>query len=232
MKASNRRKFEMGGRVQKFFTDHPDSSPGSVTALAQLKERLDRAKQLDRQQVLGISQVRSAAREKAKLRKLIRSSHLVHLATIAQGVSAKPELAARFVLQPVNVPFMTFRTSAGSMLAEAESNTDLLVQHGLAESVLEGLKQKLERYDAEVDRFNVGRAAHVGASAELDVAARDVVQIVTAMDGLNRARFADDPELLAAWISASNTFGPVHTSEKPAEPEQAPPSSGESRKSA
>jgi hypothetical protein len=29
------------------------------------------------------------------------------------------------------------------------------------------------------------------------------------MDGLNRFRFANDPESLAAWESASNTFGPV-----------------------
>jgi hypothetical protein len=49
-----------------------------------------------------------------------------------------------------------------------------------------------------VERFTSRRAAHVGASAELDVVARDVVHIVTVMDGLNRARFAEDAELLAA----------------------------------
>jgi hypothetical protein len=222
----------MGGRVLKFSTDHPDSSAGYATALAQLKERLARARQLGEQQRLGISQVRSASREKAKLRKQLRSSHLVHLATIAQGVATMPELAARFVLQPVNAPYMTFRTSAGGMVAEAEGNLDVLVQHGLAESVLESLKKALQRFDEEVDRFNAGRAAHVGASAELEVVARDVVQIVTAMDGLNRARFAEDAEQLAAWTSASNTFGPVHTSEQPSAPEVTPPSGGESSKSA
>ncbi len=39
--------------------------------------------------------------------------------------------------------------------------------------------------------------------------ADEVIQIVRLMDGAYRFRFANDPELLAAWGSASNTFGPV-----------------------
>jgi hypothetical protein len=79
-----------------------------------------------------------------------------------------------------------------------------------------------------VERFTSRRAAHVGASAELDVVARDVVHIVTVMDGLNRARFAEDAELLAAWESASNTFGPLRAGEKSTSPEETPPSGRES----
>jgi hypothetical protein len=49
-----------------------------------------------------------------------------------------------------------------------------------------------------------GRQAHVGARAELRAVADEIVQIVRVMDGLNRYRFKNDPNLLASWESASN----------------------------
>ena len=53
-----------------------------------------------------------------------------------------------------------------------------------------------------------GRRAHVGASAELDAVAEELIQIVRLMDGANHYRFADDADSLAGWESASNVFGP------------------------
>jgi len=220
----------MGERVLSFSKAHPDPSSGFATMVAQLGERLARARVLAEQQRIGLSEVRSATRDKAKIRKLARSSHLKHLSTVAQGITEKPELAAKFELESQNVPYTVFRTAAGGMMADAESNKDLLVQHGLAESALEGLKKNLQEFDQAVDRFNVGRAAHVGASAELDVAGRDIVHIVSVMHGLNRGRFADDAELLAGWESASTTFGPRTGGEKAAAPEKRPPAGGDSRK--
>jgi hypothetical protein len=71
-----------------------------------------------------------------------------------------------------------------------------------------------------VERGTDGRRAHVGAQAELDAIADEVVQVVRLMDGLNRFRFANDPESLAAWDSASNTFGPPRSGGKAAPSEQ------------
>ncbi len=59
--------------------------------------------------------------------------------------------------------------------------------------------------------------AHVGARAELDAIADEVVQVVRLMDGLNRFRFANEPESLATWGSASNTFGPPRSGGKTVE---------------
>ncbi len=100
------------------------------------------------------------------------------------------------------------------MAAEAQSQKDVLVKHGLAESVLESLTQALAQFDQAVDRSTTGHTAHVGASAELDEVENDVVQIVRVMDGLNRARFAEDRESMASWVSVTNTFGPVHLNGK------------------
>jgi hypothetical protein len=54
-----------------------------------------------------------------------------------------------------------------------------------------------------------GRRIHVGAAVEFDVVGGEAVEIVTVIDGLNRVRFAGDPDLMAAWKSASNVVGPA-----------------------
>ena len=70
-----------------------------------------------------------------------------------------------------------------------------------------------------------GRRIHIAAAVELSVVSGEAVQIVRVMDSLNRVRFAGDPDLLAAWRSASNVIGPSRPAAKPEEPE-APTSAG------
>jgi len=55
---------------------------------------------------------------------------------------------------------------------------------------------------------NAGRRDHVGARADLTAVADEIMEVVRLLDGLNRARFASTPDLLAAWDSARNVEGP------------------------
>ena len=43
----------------------------------------------------------------------------------------------------------------------------------------------------------------------------EAVEIVKIVDGVNRVRFAGDPDLMAAWKSASNVIGPSRPMAKP-----------------
>jgi hypothetical protein len=86
----------------------------------------------------------------------------------------------------------------------------------LVETVLEHLVQSLDQLDEAIEQAAEGRLAHVGASAELDTVADDVVQLVRAMDGMNRYRFANEPEALAAWVSASSVLATPHPVAPPA----------------
>ena len=104
------------------------------------------------------------------------------------------------------------------MVAEAQRQKELLVKHGLVERVLDGLRNRFRNSMQVVEQGAEGRRVHVGARADLDVVADEVVQIVRVIDGLNRFRFARDPELLAAWKSASNV------TDSPRQPEKTPPS--------
>jgi len=230
MDAKSRRKLEMATRALEFSRGHPDTSPGYIAAVTRLEERLARADQLATQQREGLLDVRAATARKQELRRAMRQAHLAHLAQVGKAAARDvPELAQKFVFRPGTTTYLAFRTAARGMAAEAESQKEVLVKHGLADTVLANLVQALDQFDAAVEQGSEGRQAHVGASAELRAVADEVVQVVRVMDGLNRYRFMSDAELLAAWESASNVLAAPRSGKPAPEP---PPPSGEIRPAA
>jgi hypothetical protein len=210
MDAKTRRTIEMATRALEFSRAHPDQSPGYVAALSRLEASVARGEQLVIQQRDGVSEVRAATRQKEELRRTMRRTQLLHLSRVAEAAEKeRPELAQKLVLAPAATPYLAFRAAARGIATEAQNEKELLVKHGLLEPALESLTQALEQFDRAVEWGTAGRRAHVGARAELEAIADEVVQVVRLMDGTNRFRFAKDPESLAAWESASNTFGPV-----------------------
>jgi hypothetical protein len=215
MKAETRRKLEMGARALEFSRAHPDESPGYNAALAQLEEQVTRSIQLATQQREGIVEVRGATARKRDLQRGMRRRQLVHLARVAERAAKElPELNQKFALPREPIPYLAFTTMARSMVAEAQRQKELLIRHGLVERVLDSLVQSLDQFDQAVARGAEGRRKHVGAVANLDVVADEIVQLAKVMDGLNRFRFADDPEAQAAWKSASNVTDSPRSAEK------------------
>jgi hypothetical protein len=216
MMATTRRKLEMAARVLEFARLHPDPSPAFVAAVARLKERLDRADQLDRQFMDGRSALRVASARKVELRRRILRVHLRHLASVAQVASAEePELDRRFVIPPGTGTFRGFQTVASGLAAEAESRKELLLKHGLAQEVLSGLQVALDEFESAVDQGATARLRHIGATAELVTVDEDVAQIVKVMTGLIQVRYGSQPELLVEWVSASNVVAAPKFEEKP-----------------
>src|SRR5690606_7459880 len=101
------------------------------------------------------------------------------------------------------------RTVARTMAAEAASRKELLISHGLVEQVLDDLNQSVVKFDAAMELGAEGRRTHIGASAELKEVATEVVELVKALDGLNRLRYTADAERLAAWENASLISDPA-----------------------
>jgi hypothetical protein len=224
MKASTRRIIEMGNRVLNFSHAHPDPASGYSTALARLEKSLAEADVLAARQRDGINAVRSATDQKRALRRKIRRTQLVHLARVAESAAKEvPDIAQKFRLSKEGIPYLAFRTAARGMSAEAQNQKELLVKHGLLDSVLQSLSESLDQFDRVVEQGIEGRRTHVGASADLDALAEELIQNVRLMDGTNRYRLADDPNALAEWDSASNIIGPPKTggradAAKPKEP--------------
>ena len=233
MKARTRRIIEMSNRVLRFSQAHPDPSPGYAAALARLEKSLAEVDQIADRQVTGINQARSATAKKRELRRKMRRTHLVHLARVAEAAAKEaPDMARTFALPREGVPYLAFRTATRGMLAAAQNQKELLVRHGLLDSVLESLAEALDQFDEAIVQGTDGRRIHVGASSELDSVADELAQVVRLMDGSNRYRFADDADLLAEWESSSNTFGPPRSAvEEPTSPIP-PPQGGEIRPAA
>jgi hypothetical protein len=155
----------------------------------------------------------------------MRRTQLRHLVTVAEGAAREnPDLAQKFVLAREDTPYIEFQVAARAMLAEAQNQKELLVKHGLVETLLDGLVKNMEAFDQAIGQGTEGRRIHVNASSELDLIGDEVVHLVKVMDALNRFRFDDAFNTLAEWESASNVFGPVHpAADKPETPVQSSP---------
>jgi hypothetical protein len=227
--------------VLAFSLAHPDPSPGYATTLASLQERLARAEQLITLQRDQIGQVRRTTVQKRDLRRIMRRTQLMHLSRVAQGAAREnPELAQKFALRPEQIPYLEFQATARAMLAEAQNQKELLVRHGLVETVLEALVRSVNQFDQALGLATEARRGQVGASAELDLIGDEIIHLVRVMDSVNRHHFAEQVEVLAEWESASNVFGPIRVGgekpvseePKPVSQEVTPPAGGEPRAAA
>jgi hypothetical protein len=199
------RRLEMGARALEFSEAHPVDSPGYATAVQQLKEQLARAEQLGKEQERGITEVHAATARRNELKRSIRWSQLLHVAGVAERAAREvPELLQKFDLPRVPNRNLGFSTVARTMFEEAERHKDMLIKHGLVEQMLDSLGQSLDQFDDVMQHGAEGRRVHIGARANLEVVADEVVQIVKILDGYNRYRFTAQPDLLAAWTSARN----------------------------
>ena len=237
MNATSRRKIEMGTRALDFSRPHPDSDAGYTAAAAKLEQLVARAGALATAQRNGLVDVRAASARKEALRGAMLSGPIAHLAQVGRVAAREEhELGKTFRFKPGASTFLAFRTAARSMATEAQSHREVLVKHGLAESVLEQFVQTLDQFDAAVALGNDGRAAHVGATRELKAVAAEIVQTVRVMDGRNRQRFQEDGQLLGSWISASTVLGSPRgvpgTTGTPATSEGGAPPAGEVRPAA
>jgi hypothetical protein len=209
MDAKSRRKLGMGENAAGFSRTHPDESPGYQAVLSGVEERLARAKVVAADQRSGLLGVHANATRKRELRRTMREAHLAHIAQVAKAARGEaPEVTQKFRFRPGTSTHAAFQTTARAFLTEAETHRELLVRHGLVESVLMELRQSLDQFDAAMVSGAEAKAAHVRASAELRLLANEVVQGVRVLDGFNRVRFRGSPEVLAAWRSVTSTMEP------------------------
>jgi hypothetical protein len=99
--------------------------------------------------------------------------------------------------------------AAVAMLAAATPEKDQFVQLGLGETFIADLTQAITEFDDGTETAHGARSTHVGATKRLIAVSGDSMRLVGVLDGLNRARFRDDPALHAAWESAKHVAGPL-----------------------
>ena len=215
----------MGERVLDWSTVHPDPDPGSQTALTRLQQLVTRANDLAARQRDGILEVRRATARKRTMREAITQIHLSHIIAAAELATAdEPELAEKFRVPGRAKNYAAFRTAARGVVTEAESRKELLAKHGLSEAMLDALRKSLDDFDLVTEQGAQGRAMHVGASAELENIAGDILRVVNLLDTRNRFRLAQDGELLSAWENTSSVLAAPHREpETPGSTGETPP---------
>lgn len=191
-----------GTRMYEFLLAFPDPNPGFMEATQALGERLARAEALANQQRNGKVDRRVSTGQREALLKELRTTFLRTLVAVA-AVAFKddPSVVRRFRVSHRDIG-TDFLTAARTVLAEAEAVHEVLLQKGLPETLLADLRAGLDEYDRLVTEANAGWRAHVGASADLEAVAVEILAISRHLDALNRYRYRDNPEQLAAWLSA------------------------------
>ena len=210
-----RRRLEMAQRVCEFLRTHQNKEEGEEPALLRLEQLIARSNVLAAEQRAGIVASRSAAAQRAEIRRVIEGKLLRFL--MAAGVVAARghlELVEQFQL-PTSGAHQAFLTAARGMLTTAVAQKDVLVKEGMKASLLDDLSGALLEFEKTLEASRVGRRLHTGASAELRAIAAEIVERVRLLDGLVRYRHGEDPHLMGAWASARNVLGPFRSKSQP-----------------
>jgi hypothetical protein len=144
----------------------------------------------------------ATATKQSQRRKLQRG--LRHLSDVAHRAMVEvPGTEIKVDYASHNAPDQQFMVVCKAALANAMAAKDLLVQHGLAESVLAEFGAALDQFEKSLAQADAARQAHVVARSKMLSGSRKVRRIARVLDTLYRARFQDDPDTLRKWQSAS-----------------------------
>ncbi len=217
MNADVRSKLEMATRALEFCRAHPSDDAGYLKQVENLEELLNRAEGLAARQRAGQIAEHAGAARRMELRDQLHDQLLRHLVRVGElAAKEHPELIGKFQLPSTNATNKTYLVAAKAMLAEGQANKDTLTKYGLSEAMLQDLAQAIQEFEATIESGSAGRESHVGARADLDAVAAELMRAVEVLNTFNRRRFRGDAELLAAWDAARLVIGP-RTRRKPPE---------------
>ena len=209
MDARTRRTLSMAEKVLRFEREYPSEDPGQQATVARLESLLTQANDLVTQENLGTAS-ESAARNRRRRTRAALHKSLRHLVNVAQVVAREmPDLDGEFVMPKHGSPGRRFIGQARTLLAQAGEQRDAFLAAGVGAAYFEDAEAKVAAYDAASTEADEGREAHVRAAALFRNITSQVFEVVRVLDGLNAARFAEQPGERAKWESARNVFGPI-----------------------
>jgi hypothetical protein len=195
-------------RVVSWASAHPDDEPGFLVLQAQLQALVVRLGEVITMQRNGIIDSRASSARREELRRGILAVPVAHLAEVgALAAREVHELDKAFRSQPSRTTTVAFRSAGRAMLEQAQTHKEVLVKHGLSESVLVEFERMLDQFDAAVRLGAEGRVRHTAATRELVALTKEAGRLVRAMDARVRIRHRDDRAALEQWVSARTVLG-------------------------
>jgi hypothetical protein len=209
MRATIRRQLSMAEKVLDFSKEHAATDPGYAGVVSRLEQTLTRANTLAQEAVDTSEGELLAVRRRADVRRKLQAQfrHLAGVAVVAG--KAHPGLAELFRAPGMSIPNRNFLGKAKILLERATEHIEPLKAAALGEQFLAELTAGIAEFEEMGESANLDRVIHVGARRDLRNATSECLELIGALDGFNRARFATDGKLLAAWEAARNVFGPV-----------------------
>jgi hypothetical protein len=190
------RKLNMAVRARDFSVANPSADPNFVLVLDRLTGAIDRVVALGGRQVTGRLSRHASIVERQEVRRKLRNDLLPHLVTIARTASVdQPMLGDQFEIPGHNLSNARFYAAAKAMLELGLAEQEVLLKHGLSDTLLPDLEGTVNAYAATITTTNASRE-------ELEEVGDQIMQLVDVMDGINRYRFRDDPARLVAWEAA------------------------------
>ncbi len=216
METRIRRKLSMAERALAFERAQPSGDASHQSLVDRLQQLTTQATALVQQEREGgVGETAARARRRALRRDI--DHQLRHLARVAvRATRTDPTLAGQLVAPRFNAPNRVFIGAAQSMLQTATTMSATLVAAGLGTAFLADLGDAVGSFNASSATADTGRLDHIGAHADFDAVAREIMELVRLIDGLNTVRLKDQPKLLAEWQAAKSVFGSVRA--KPDEP--------------
>jgi hypothetical protein len=206
----------MAVRVRDFLRAHKTDAVGEGLGLAKLEELIQRAELLGAQQRAGVAVTRAASEQRKKLRRALQSKLLLYLRAVGEvAAQDDTQLVDQFRLPLNNASNQALVEAARGMLGKATEHKDVLLNRGMSPALVDALAGAVTEFEQTLEASREGRRGHVGASADLKAVAREIKAQIRVLDGLVRFRFGDQPELMAAWVSAHNVLGPFKTKSEP-----------------
>jgi hypothetical protein len=204
MNTDFRLKREMAGRVRESGAARPYENPGYTAAASRLDQLIGKFDALAQHEITGHRAVAGAIAGLRELRGTI-SERLALLTGVVRAAARElPELSPGISRPDASSSNHSFLTRARVAAQTAATHADLLQKYGMPTTLPEDVNRSLDQFEAVLNDRHAAQAAHVGAHAELEAVTAEIMAVVNQLDAINRFRFRDDPEALAAWRSARN----------------------------
>lgn len=205
----------MAEKVLDFSKEYAATDPGYAGVVTRLEETLTRAMNLAQEAVDTTEGELFAVHRRTAARRRIQQQ-LRHLAGAANAAARElPGLDEQLRAPTFNRPNREFLAKARISLERATEHQELLLKYALGENFIAELTASITEFDEMGGDANLDRVIHVGARRDLRIATAECMELIGALDGFNRARFANDARLLGAWEAARNTYGPIKKTPKP-----------------
>ena len=203
-----RSRLERAARVREFCRAHTSDDPAYATALASLEENLTRAEAIAGREQQGRTASRTARNRRRELRKAIHNQLLHYLvAVVERGAGERPELADSIRLPNIGLTYRGYLTAVKGLLGIAEPAKEFLLAQGMSPSFLDVLGRTVAELEALTDAARTSRRDHMGARADFEVVADQLLKDVHVLAGIYQFHFGTDQQLMSEWQAVRQVPG-------------------------